>query len=100
MPIHAATFLELTEAALDADFTRLRRIANATARELAADGNEEAAVKLRAELPAISSSFPLTKKAAYRSWKNKTPPAHPFSWMRRRETSSPTSYGMLSMLTS
>lgn len=48
MPLDPKHLIELTDAALAADYTRVRRIAGNLAREFAKSGNEEAAKELRA----------------------------------------------------
>ena len=48
VPIDPKSLIELTDAALAADYTRVRRAANAVARALASDGNDEAAKEIRA----------------------------------------------------
>jgi SpoVK/Ycf46/Vps4 family AAA+-type ATPase len=48
VPIDLKSLIELTDAALAADYTRVRRAANALARDLSKDGNESAAKELRA----------------------------------------------------
>lgn len=48
MPLDPKHLIELTDAALSADYTRVRRIAGNLARELAKSGDEEAAKELRA----------------------------------------------------
>ncbi len=48
MPIDPKFLIELTDAALAADYTRVRRAANVLARELSKDGDEVAANELRA----------------------------------------------------
>ena len=48
MPIDAKALLELTDAAMAADYTRVRRAAEAVARSLSADGDDKSAKELRA----------------------------------------------------
>lgn len=48
VPVDPKHLIELTDAALAADYTRVRRIAGNLARELAHEGNEKAANELRA----------------------------------------------------
>ena len=48
MPVDPKHLIELTDAALAADYTRVRRIAGNLARELAKSGDEETAKELRA----------------------------------------------------
>lgn len=48
MPIDPKSLIELADAALSADYTRVRRVASALVRVLAKDGNEAAAKELRA----------------------------------------------------
>jgi len=47
VPLDPKHIVELTEAALAADYTRVRRIVSNVARQLSAEGNEEAARELR-----------------------------------------------------
>ena len=62
MPVDAKTLIELTDAALAADYTRVRRAAEAAARMLSAEGDDQTAKQLRAIIrkkgvPLRSSGF-------------------------------------------
>ncbi|RAK57255.1 AAA family ATPase [Phenylobacterium deserti] len=86
MSIKPEVLIEMTDAALEADYTRVRRAANLIARQLAADGDESSAVQIRGLLrkrgvPLRASghmeSLPVDQKSRLPLVEEQAPPSTP-----------------------